>query len=90
MSCSCSSKQPSPAAASLVSAARYLTVVSWLTYPCVYIIENVGLAGSTAIMYEQIGYSIADVIAKAVVGVLIWAIASEKSAVEESGKLLDH
>ena len=28
--------------------------------------------------------------AKAVFGVLIWAIASEKSAVEESGKLLPH
>ena len=62
------SKQPSPAAASLVSAARYLTVVSWLTYPFVYIIKNVGMAGSKAIMYEQIGYSIADVMAKAVVG----------------------
>ena len=41
-------------------------------------------------MCEQIGYSIADVVAKAFFGVLIWAIASEKSAVEESGKLLDH
>jgi hypothetical protein len=48
----------------------------------------VGLAGATATMYEQIGYSIADVMAKGVFGVLIWAIASEKSAVEESGKLL--
>ena len=84
------SKQPSPAAASLVSAARYLTVVAWCTYPFVYIIKNVGLSGPTATMYEQIGYSLADVMAKAVFGVLIWAIASEKSAVEESGKLLLH
>jgi hypothetical protein len=50
------------------AAARYLTVISWLIYPFVYIIKNVGLAGSTAIMYEQIGYSIADVIAKVVFG----------------------
>jgi bacteriorhodopsin len=84
------SKQPSPAAASLVSAARYLTVVSWCTYPFVYLIKNVGLVGTKATMYEQIGYSLADVIAKAVFGVLIWAIASEKSAVEESGKLMPH
>jgi bacteriorhodopsin len=62
------SKQPFPAAASLVSAARYLTVASWLTYPFVYIIKNVGLAGSTASVYEQIVYSIADVVAKAVFG----------------------
>jgi bacteriorhodopsin len=81
-------KQPSPAASSLVSAARFLTVVSWCTYPFVYIIKNIGLAGSTATMYEQIGYSIADVTAKAVFGVLIWAIAAEKSAAEEKGALL--
>jgi len=31
----------------------------------------------------QIGYSIADVVAKAVFGVLIWAIAAEKSKYEE-------
>ena len=73
-----------------MSAARYLTVVSWCTYPFVYLIKNVGLVGAKATMYEQIGYSLADVIAKAVFGVLIWAIASEKSAVEESGKLMPH
>ena len=48
------------------------------------------MCGVMATMYEQIGYSLADVMAKAVFGVLIWAIASEKSAVEESGKLLPH
>ncbi|CAE8616730.1 unnamed protein product [Polarella glacialis] len=82
------SKQPSPAAASLASAARYLTVLSWCTYPFVYMVKSVGLAGPAATMYEQVGYSLADVLAKAVFGVLIWAIAAEKSAVEESGKLL--
>jgi len=69
----------------LVVAARYLTVVSWLTYPFVYIIKNIGLAGPDAATYEQVGYSIADVVAKAVFGVLIWAIASGKSADEEKG-----
>ena len=80
-------KQPE-SVAGLVSAARYLTAVSWLTYPFVYIIKNVGLAGPTATMYEQIGYSVADVMAKAVFGVLIWAIANEKSRLEGEGKLL--
>jgi len=69
----------------LVVAARYLTVISWLTYPFVYIIKNIGLAGTTATVYEQVGYSIADVVAKAVFGVLIWAIAAGKSAEEENG-----
>merc|ERR1712088_830023 len=64
----------------LVANARYLTVISWCTYPFVYIVKNIGLAGATAATYEQIGYSIADVVAKAVFGVLIWAIAAEKSS----------
>jgi len=72
----------------LVVAARYLTAVSWLTYPFVYIVKNIGLAGAVATTYEQIGYSVADVTAKAVFGVLIWAIAAGKSAEEEKNGLL--
>jgi len=79
-------KQASSTASSLVSAARYLTVISWLTYPGVYIVKMIGLAGPVATTYEQIGYSIADVVAKAVFGVLIWAIAAEKSRIEEEGR----
>merc|ERR1712217_213522 len=40
----------------LVVAVRYLTVISWLTYPFVYIIKNLGLVGSVATTYEQFGY----------------------------------
>merc|ERR1711860_315341 len=76
------SKQPSATVSALVANARYLTVISWCTYPFVYIVKNIGLAGATACTYEQIGYSITDVVAKAVFGVLIWAIAAEKSSIE--------
>merc|ERR1711920_978321 len=72
---------------SLVVSARYLTVISWLTYPGVYIIKSMGLAGNVATTYEQVGYSVADVVAKAVFGVLIWAIASGKSAEEGLNKI---
>jgi len=82
------SKQPSETAKSLVNAARYLTVVSWCFYPAVYMVKSLGLSGASATMYVQVGYSISDVIAKAVFGVLIWAIAAEKTKVEEGGKLL--
>jgi bacteriorhodopsin len=75
-------KQPE-SARGLVVAARYVTAISWLTYPFVYIIKSCGLAGSIATTYEQIGYSLADFVAKAVFGVLIWAIAANKSAEEE-------
>jgi len=71
----------------LVVAARYLTVISWLTYPFVYIIKSIGLKGDVATTYEQVGYSVADVVAKAVFGVLIWAIAAGKSAEESHGLL---
>merc|ERR1711975_63855 len=81
------SKQPD-SVKSLVIMARYLTVVSWLTYPGVYIIKSMGLAGNVATAYEQVGYSVADVVAKAVFGVLIWAIAAGKSAEEEKSSLM--
>lgn len=67
----------------LVRTARYLTVISWLTYPFVYIIKNMGLKGAAATTYEQVGYSIADVVAKAVFGLVVWSIAAAKS--EEEG-----
>merc|ERR1712050_225396 len=78
-----------PSVASLTAYARWLTIISWLTYPFVYIIKMLGISGVAATAGEQIGYSFADVVAKAVFGVLIWAIAAEKSKVEnEKGALL--
>jgi bacteriorhodopsin len=72
----------------LIGQARMLTAVSWLTYPGVYIVKMMGISGSTATAAEQIGYSVADVVAKAVFGVLIWAIAAAKSeAMEKEGLL---
>merc|ERR1712224_922198 len=77
-----------PSVASLTGYARWLTIISWLTYPFVYIIKILGISGVTATAGEQIGYSIADVVAKAVFGILIWAIAAEKSKIESEGALL--
>merc|ERR1711893_101904 len=81
------SEKQAPSVAALTGYARWLTIISWLTYPFVYIIKMLGISGVAATAGEQIGYSIADVVAKAVFGVLIWAIASEKSKVEEGGLL---
>jgi bacteriorhodopsin len=74
-----------PSVGYLISYACWLTIISWCTYPCVYIIKMLGISGVTATAGEQIGYSIADVVAKAVFGVLIWAIAAEKSKLLEEG-----
>jgi len=80
-------KQPS-GVSSLIAAARYLTVISWCTYPVVYLVKSIGLSGPMATTCEQVGYSVADVVAKAVFGILIWGIAAEKSRIEQESGLL--
>jgi len=66
-----------------VRSARWLTIVSWLTYPFVYMVKCVGIEGHLAETLEQVGYSIADVIAKAVFGVMIWKIADRKTRLSQ-------
>lgn len=67
------------AAKSLVGKARFLVVASWAFYPIVFLFPMLGLDGPTAETFVQIGYSIADIVAKAVFGVLIFVIAMKKT-----------
>lgn len=69
----------------LVSAARYITVVTWLFYPIVYLFPLVGLSGAAANVGVQVGYSVADVLAKAGFGVFIYIIALRKTQSEAMG-----
>jgi len=73
----------------LLGAARYLTVFSWCTYPVIFLVKNLDIKGAQAQTIEQVAYSLADFLAKAVFGVLIWAIASTKSDLEEASKPKD-
>ncbi len=66
----------------LVSAARYITVVTWLFYPIVYLFPLLGLSGAAANVGVQVGYSVADVLAKAGFGVFIYIIALRKTQSE--------
>ncbi len=66
----------------LVSAARYITVVTWLFYPIVFILPMIGLTGANANVAVQVGYSIADVPAQPAPAVSLYAIAQRKSEVE--------
>ncbi len=66
----------------LVSSARYITVVTWLFYPIVFTLPMLGLSGGGAIVGVQVGYSIADVLAKAAFGIFIYTIAVKKSESE--------
>lgn len=71
-----------PAARGLINAARYLVIASWAFYPIVFIFPMLGIDGAAASTFVQIGYSVADIVAKAVFGVLIFAIALKKSQSE--------
>ncbi len=63
----------------LINAAAYLVVISWLFYPIVYLFPLIGLTGGAAITAVEVGYTVADIVAKAVFGVLILAIALRKT-----------
>ena len=71
----------------LVSTARSLTIVSWCFYPIVFILPMLGLTGGTAATAVQVGYTIADIVAKALFGLFIYMIAVRKSEVEEAQML---
>merc|ERR1712238_648597 len=72
---------------SLVFRAQWFTVVSWLTYPVVYIFPMLGIGGSGAVVAIQVGYCISDIISKCGVGLIIYSITAAKSELErEAGK----
>ncbi len=73
--------QPAQARA-MVSSARYITVITWCFYPIVFILPMIGMSGAGAVVGVQVGYSIADVLAKAAFGIFIYMIAVKKSEIE--------
>lgn len=75
------SKQPKNVQG-LIHAATYLVIASWLFYPIVYLFPFVGLTGGSAIVAVEVGYTVADITAKAVFGLVIFAIALRKSEAE--------
>lgn len=66
----------------MVSKARWVTVISWCFYPVVFVFPMIGFTGGNAATAVQIGYTIADIVAKAMFGVMIYMIAVRKSAAE--------
>ena len=58
---------------------RWLLLATWGVYPISYAFPMIGLDGADAFVYRQIGYSLADVLAKCLYGLLIFKIARIKS-----------
>lgn len=72
----------------LVKKARLITFASWGFYPIVYMIPYTDLGGTDVTVGIQIGYTIADLISKVGVGILIYMIAVRKSQTEYGDKAL--
>jgi len=64
--------------------AQRVTIVSWLTYPIVFIIPMMGATGARAVVGIQCGYCFSDIIAKCGVGLLIYNITLAKSQMMQS------
>ena len=79
-------KTQSAQVARYVGYLRNLLLVSWSVYPIAFLIPLTGLSDASAEVIRQVGYSIADVVAKPVFGVLIYLVARAKS--EEDGYVI--
>jgi bacteriorhodopsin len=69
--------------AASVKRLRLLLIATWGVYPISYLFPVFGLSGADAFMYRQIGYSVADVLAKCLYGLVIYKIARMKSAYDD-------
>ena len=63
----------------LVDGLRYIILATWGVYPLAYIAPSVINDEATAEVVRQVGYSVADVLAKPLFGLLVLAIALAKS-----------
>jgi bacteriorhodopsin len=70
------------AIAKTVSNARLLLITSWMVYPVVYLFPMLGLDSATGEVVRQVGYSIADVVAKPAFAFFLLLVARAKGAEE--------
>merc|ERR550532_1456648 len=70
-----------------IQTAQIMTVISWCTYPVVYLFPMLGINAATAVVSIQIGYCVSDIISKCGVGLVIYQITAAKSAAEKNGLL---
>jgi bacteriorhodopsin len=75
-------RQP-PAVAATVGRLRLLLIATWGVYPISFLFPVFGLEGSNAFVLRQVGYSVADVLAKCLYGLVIYKIARMKSAADD-------
>jgi bacteriorhodopsin len=69
-----------PVVRSKIVVVQVMTVISWCTYPVVYLFPMLGISASQAVVAIQIGYCVSDIISKCGVGLLIYQISYAKSS----------
>merc|ERR1712203_168783 len=74
--------EAAPVVKGKIQSAQLMTVVSWCTYPVVYLFPMLGINAAHAVVAIQIGYCASDIISKCGVGLLIYQITYAKSAKE--------
>merc|ERR1712086_1136490 len=63
--------------------AQLMTVISWCTYPVVYLFPMLGMGGATSVVSVQLGYCVSDIISKCGVGLIIYQISKAKGDSDE-------
>merc|ERR1712040_2516 len=71
-----------PAIAGKIKTAQVMTVISWCTYPVVYLFPMLGVQAAHAVVSIQLGYCASDIISKCGVGLVIYQISYAKSQKE--------
>merc|ERR1712050_232908 len=71
-----------PAVAGKIKTAQVMTVISWCTYPIVYLFPMLGINAAQAVVSIQLGYCASDIISKCGVGIVIYQISYAKSQKE--------
>ncbi|MGU3409058.1 bacteriorhodopsin-like [Microbacterium sp. M1A1_1b] len=66
-----------------LSRLRFLLLLSWGVYPIAYLLPLLNISGADAWVAKQAGYSIADIVAKAVYALIIFHVAKLKSYDDE-------
>lgn len=76
---SATASETDQAIAGKIKVAQVMTVISWCTYPVVYLFPMLGINAATAVVSIQLGYCCSDIISKCGVGLVIYQISYAKS-----------
>jgi len=76
---SAATNKETPVVAGKIRTAQIMTVISWCTYPVVYLFPMFGISAASSVVSIQLGYCVSDIISKCGVGLVIYQIGKAKS-----------